>query len=89
MPNKPRLPQRGERLWLYLKPQQKAVTNYVKSNFGFTMQKGSPDTIKAHAGPRSESVSGFINRAIREAMERDNGVPGPPGGRREGHQEKE
>lgn len=48
------------------------------------MEHDQYDRVQAHAGARSESVNGFINRAIREAMERDNGVPGPSGGRREG-----
>ena len=33
--------------------------------------KGHKDTIKAHAEAKSESVNGFINRAIDETMERD------------------
>lgn len=69
------------------KAQQKAVTKYVKSKydrFGLTMPKGNLDTIKAHAEAHSESVNGFINRAIQEAMERDNGVLGPSEGRTEG-----
>ena len=69
------------------KAQQKAVTKYVKSKydrFGLTMPKGNLDTIKAHAETRSESVNGFINRAIQEAMERDNDVLGPSEGRTEG-----
>lgn len=69
------------------KAQQKAVTKYVKSKydrFGLTMPKGNLDTIKAHAETRSESVNGFINRAIQEAMERDNGVLDPSKGRTEG-----
>lgn len=56
------------------KAQQKAVTKYVKSKydrFGLTMPKGNLDTIKAHAEARSESVNGFIGRAIAETMERD------------------
>ena len=40
-----------------------------------TMPKGRKDEIKAHAEARSESVNGFINRAISEAMERDGGAP--------------
>ena len=32
-------------------------------------------SIKAHAEARGESVNGFVNRAISEAMERDNGAP--------------
>ena len=37
-----------------------------------TMPKGRKDIIKAHAEAQRESVNGFINRAIQEAMERDN-----------------
>lgn len=33
--------------------------------------KGKKNTIKAHAEAHSESVNGFINRAISETMERD------------------
>ena len=39
------------------------------------MPKGKKATIQAHAEARSESVNGFINRAIQETMERDNDVP--------------
>lgn len=35
------------------------------------MPKGKKEIIKNHAGARGESVNGFINRAIDEAMERD------------------
>lgn len=38
-----------------------------------TVPKGKKDTIKAHAEAQGESVNGFINRAIDEAMERDQG----------------
>lgn len=34
--------------------------------------KGQKDIIKAHAATHDESVNGFISRAIRETMERDN-----------------
>ena len=60
------------------KAQQKAVTKYVKSKydrFGLTMPKGNLDAIKSHAETYSESVNGFINRAIQETMERDSGGP--------------
>ena len=36
------------------------------------VRKGRKDEIKAHATGRGESLNGFINRAIDEAMERDN-----------------
>lgn len=37
-----------------------------------TMPKGRKEEIKAHAETQGESVNAFINRAISEAMERDN-----------------
>lgn len=37
--------------------------------------KGHKETIKAHAEAHSESVNGFINRAIEETMERDKAAP--------------
>lgn len=72
------------------KAQQKAVTKYVKAKydrFGLTMAKGKLDEIKTHAEAHSESVNGFINRAISETMDRDNDVLGRSEGRREGIEE--
>ena len=46
--------------------------------------KGKKDIIKAHAEARSESVNGFINRAIDEAIERDEGAPAASEGQGEG-----
>ena len=57
------------------KAQQASVNKYVKSNYdriNVTMQKGRREIIQAHAAARGESVNGFINRAISEAMERDS-----------------
>ena len=57
------------------KAQQKAVHKYVKANYDrldVTIPKGQKETIKAHAERRGESVNGFINRAITEALDRDN-----------------
>ena len=71
------------------KAQQKAVAKYMRENydvFQIRMPKGRKDEIKAHADAQGESVNGFINRAIREAMERDSGVLGPSEGRREGNE---
>ena len=38
-----------------------------------TMPKGMKEKIKAHAEGKGESVNGFINRAIENQMEQDNG----------------
>ena len=56
------------------KAQQKAVAKYKKNNYDrieLMVNKGEKDTIKAHAEAQGESVNGFINRAIKETMERD------------------
>ena len=37
-----------------------------------TGEKGRKDAIRAHAEKNGESLNGFINRAIDEAMERDD-----------------
>lgn len=58
------------------KAQQKAVTKYMKAKYDeikVRVEKGQKDTIQAHAEARSESVNGFIGRAITETMERDSG----------------
>ena len=39
------------------------------------MPKGKKDIIKTHAEAHSESVNSFINRAIDEAIERDESAP--------------
>ena len=57
--------------------QKKAVQKYVKDKYDrvvLTMPKGKKEGIKAHAEAQGESLNAFINRAINEAMERDNGV---------------
>ena len=46
-----------------------------------TVAKGQKENIQAHAAARSESVNGFIGRAIVETMERD-GAGGPQERRR-------
>ncbi len=46
--------------------------------------KGKKDIIKAHAEAHSESVNGFINRAIDEAIERDGSAPVASEGQGEG-----
>ncbi len=56
------------------KAQQKAVTKYIKENYDvyqIRMPKGEKEIIAQFATARGESLNGFINRAIKEAMERD------------------
>ena len=72
------------------KAQQKAQNKWIAKAYdriNLTVAKGKKDIIQAHAEARSESVNGFINRAIQETMERDNDVLGPSEGRREGNAE--
>ena len=42
----------------------------------FRSPKGRKEIVQTHAEARGESVNGFINRAISEAMERDSTAPG-------------
>ena len=60
------------------KAQQKATNKWIEKAYdriNLTVSKGQKEVIKAHAEAHSESVNGFINRAISETMERDNGAP--------------
>ena len=43
-----------------------------------TMPKGCKEELKAHAAAQGESVNAFINRAITEAIERDNARSAQP-----------
>ena len=57
------------------KANQRAVAKYVKNNYDdikVRTAKGKRQTIQEHAERMGESVNSFINRAIDEAMERDN-----------------
>ena len=53
--------------------QKKASAKYLEKldEIRIRMPKGKKDAIQAHAETHSESVNGFINRAIQETMERD------------------
>lgn len=56
------------------KAQQKATNKYINKVYdrvNLTLPKGKKEEIKAHAEGRSESVNGFIARAIDKQMERD------------------
>lgn len=73
------LPTKGGMVMPASKAQQKAVSKYMKENYDvyqIRMPKGRKAIIQAHAEAHSESVNGFINRAISEAMERDSGDSG-------------
>ena len=39
--------------------------------------KGQREVIQSHAASQGESVNAFINRAVKETMERDNDVNEP------------
>ena len=69
------------------KAQQKAVNKYMKENYdriNLTVPKGKKEVVFTHAEARSESVNGFINRAIDETMERDKSAPEAATGPTEG-----
>lgn len=54
--------------------QKRAQQKYMKSvaTIQIRMSADHRDQIKAHAESRGESVNAFINRAVDEAIERDN-----------------
>ena len=58
------------------KKQQACVNRYMTNHYdriNLTVPKGEKEKIKAHADQHDGgSVNGFIQRSIRETMERDN-----------------
>ena len=57
------------------KAQQKAVAKYMKENYDeikVLVKKGKKDEIKARALAKGESINAFVNRAIEEALAREN-----------------
>lgn len=53
------------------KAQQKATNKWIEKAYdriNLTVPKGQKEVIKAHAEAQGESVNGFINRAIEQAM---------------------
>lgn len=54
--------------------QKKATAKYHAKfdNLNLRITKGDREKIKAHADKQGESLSQFVQRAIRETMERDN-----------------
>ena len=60
------------------KAQTRATNKYINKAYdriNLTVDKGKKDIIKEHAESMGESVNGFINRAINEAMQHDKGQP--------------
>ena len=57
----------------YTEAQARATSEYMKDKHTFrvVVTNKEENIIKAHADRMSESVSGFIKRAIKETMERD------------------
>ena len=56
------------------KAQQRATAKYEAKNYDkllLRLPKGKKDTIRSFSACRQESVNGFINRAIAEAMARE------------------
>ncbi len=71
----------------YTEAQKKSAQKWDAANLdrvSVAMPKGKKDIIKAHAEAHSESVNGFINRAIDEAIERDESAPAASEGQMEG-----
>ena len=60
------------------KAQKVATAKYeakVYDKILLRLPRGKKETIQAHAEAHSESVNGFINRAIDETIERDESAP--------------
>ena len=63
----------------YTEAQKQSARKWDATNLdriSIAVPKGHKDAIKAHAEAHSESVNGFINRAIEETMQRDNAASG-------------
>ncbi len=56
------------------KPQTVASNKYnakAYDSLRIVVKKGYKDTVQAHAAAMGESINGFVNRAIREQIQRD------------------
>ncbi|MGN0784890.1 MAG: YlcI/YnfO family protein [Candidatus Aphodomorpha sp.] len=64
------------------KAQQRAVAKYMRANYDaiqLRIPKGARDEIRKHAEQQGESVNAFVQRAIREQIQRDGGQHGGQG----------
>ena len=66
--------QRSEEMAEKTPAQKKAQQKYMEqfSVARVRMERHQYETVQDHAASRGESTNGFINRAIKETMERDN-----------------
>ena len=58
--------------------QLRAIKKYEQEKLDkklLRLPKGELDLIRSHAEGHGESINGFILRAIRETIERDNNTP--------------
>ena len=70
--------QRGGVAVAYTKAGGRASAKYQKAHldvFNVKVPKGELAEIDNHAAARSESRNGFVKRAIKETMARDNETP--------------
>ena len=54
--------------------QQRATAKYKKNTYDrmeTLLPKGQKTDLQSHAAAMGESLNGFVNRAIKEALERD------------------
>ena len=57
------------------KAQTRASNKYAAKAYdriALQVKKGRRDELRAHAEQRGESLNAFVNRAIEEAIQRDN-----------------
>ena len=62
----------------YTKAGNEAVKRWKKANreeIKIQVPKGEREVIKDHAYAQGESLNGFVHRAIKETMARDNKTP--------------
>ena len=70
-------PGKGVKMGEKTEAQKRAHKNYMEK-FVEVKVRMTPErrsAVQAHAEAQGESTTGFINRAISETMERDNGTP--------------
>lgn len=57
----------------YTEAQKAAIYKHLEKieTLRFQVKKGEGDIIREHAKSQGESVSAFVNRAVKETMQRD------------------